>query len=453
MSLSGVRLRQLRSHYVTILKLGGPILVGQLGMIVVGFADSAMVGHYSTDALASASFVNNIFNIAILMCMGFSLGLTPLIGSLFTRNEDDDIGVTLREGLKLNLVYSLLLTAVMTVVYFNLHNLGQPEHLLPLIRPYFLIYLAGILPIAFFQVFAQCAYAVNSTKMPMWIILSANVVNIIGNYILIYGNLGAPELGLTGAGIATFIARVLCPVAIYVIFRRAKRFKGYLHGFFNLKGSRKLRKKIFVTSLPVSLQLGFETGSFSLAAIMAGWLGGLQLASFQILFTIGMLGFCVYYSFGSAISVVVANAAGEGSHLKMRQMAMAGYHIILAFAFLACLVFYFLGSTLISIFTTDPAVVAMTVGCIFPLILYQLSDATQITFANALRGTSNVMPMLLTSFVSYIVIGVPATYLFAFTFNGDLFGIVLSFTVSLCAAAFLYFYFFMKTTRGDHKKE
>lgn len=415
-------------------------------MIVVGFADNAMVGRYSTDALASASFVNNVFNIAMLMCMGFTYGLTPLIGALFTSGQNDKIGATLRDGVRLNIIYALVLTALMAIVYLNLDNLGQPEHLLPLIRPYFLLYLAGVLPVALFQTFAQWAYAVNSTKMPMWIILAANVVNVAGNYLLIYGQCGLPEMGLTGAGLSTLLARVLCPVVIYIIFRRVSRYRVYHKGFDHPHYEPGRRRRIFMTSLPVSLQLGFETGSFSCAAIMAGWLGHNELAAFQVLLIIGTLGFCVYYSIGTAISVTVANAAGKGDRAGMRRMAVAGYHLILMFALLASLIFCFMGSGLISIFTDDPTVVMLALGCIPPLILYQIADATQISFSNALRGTSNVMPMLVTAFVSYIIIGLPATYLLTFTAGGGLTGMYLSFSVSLAVAAVMYLYAFMRTT-------
>lgn len=434
-------------NYLRILRLGLPILVGQLGMIVVGFADNSMVGHYSTDALASASFVNNVFNIAILMCIGFTYGLTPLIGALYATRSDDSIGTTLRVGLRLNVFFALVVTAVMTVLYFNVGHLGQPEHLLPLIRPYFVIYLAGILPIAIFNAFAQWAYAINSTRMPMWIILAANMLNIGGNYILIFGHLGFPEMGLTGAGISTLVSRWVCPAAIAAIFLRGRRYRRYHFGFFHSRSERGLAGKIFRTSFPISLQMGLETGSFSVAAMMSGWLGHLQLASFQIIVIVGSLGFCVYYSMSAAVSVLVANAAGVSDTRRMRRVAFAGYHLLLFLAVVASAVFVCFGRGLIGIFTDDPDVVTMTMSLIFPLVLYQLCDATQINFASSLRGTANVMPMLWIAFFSYVIVGVPLTYLLGFTFGMGIYGIVLSFSGSLFCAAFLFLYFFLRTTR------
>ena len=160
-----------RENYAAIIKLGLPILVGQLGMIVVAFADNIMVGRYSTAALASASFVNNVFNVATFAVLGFTYGLTPLIGALFSQKRSDTIGGMIRNGLLLNLLFALLVTLVMWVLWLNVDRLGQPGELLPLIRPYYLIVLAGIVPVAIFNVFAQWLFAINRTALPMWIIL------------------------------------------------------------------------------------------------------------------------------------------------------------------------------------------------------------------------------------------------------------------------------------------
>ncbi len=433
-------------RYMNIIRLGAPILVGQLGMIVVGFADTTMVGRYSTDALASASFVNNLFNVAIFACIGLTYGITPLCGALFGRNRHAEIGAMLRTALPFNIAVAIGIMGIMTAIYFNLHKLGQPEQLLPLIRPYFLLYLAGVIPIAVFNVFAQWAYSINRTLMPMWLILAANAINVAGNWLLIYGNLGCPELGLTGAGIATLASRFIAPAGIVAIFFLKRCYAEYSTGFRKAKITRENLRKINATSWPVSLQMTFESGSFSAAAVMAGWLGAIELASFQVLIILGSLGFCVYYSMASAISVLVSNASGRSDHAEMRHIAFSGYHILLLLAAIASMLFIFAGHPLIEIFTRDPLVVACAMTLIYPMVLYQLGDATQICFANALRGTSHVMPMLWIAFVSYVVVGLPATYLLGFTAGMGIIGIVLSFSVSLFLAGGLFVYFFMRAT-------
>ena len=127
------------SDYKSIIRLGLPILIGQLGMIVVGFADNIMLGRYSTEALASASFVNNMFNVAIFACMGFTYGLTPIVATLFSRGEHREIGSNVRVGLIFNILFASIVTVIMSIIYCNIERMGQPDELVPLIKPYFLI--------------------------------------------------------------------------------------------------------------------------------------------------------------------------------------------------------------------------------------------------------------------------------------------------------------------------
>lgn len=437
-------------YYKSIAKLGFPILVGQAGMIIVGFADNVMVGRYSTDALASASFVNGMFNWAIFCCVGFTYGVLPLAGALFGRNDGDaeqSIGRLMRNAVAINMIFAIALMAIMTALYFNLHRLGQPEELLPLIRPYYLLGLCGMIPVSLFNVFAQWSYSIKNTTMPMWIILVSNAINIFGNYALIYGKFGFPELGLTGAGISTLLARAVCPLAIMCAFFVFRKYRGYRLGCMQSELSRENIKTLWLTSLPISLQMAFESGSFSIAAVMSGWLGAIELAAFQIIVIVGTLGFVLYYAIGSAIAVLVSNEAGKSDAHAMRQAGWCGYHAMLVMAAISTAIFILCARELIGWFTEDAAVLAATMALIVPLALYQLGDATQITFANALRGTSHVMPMLWIAFVSYMVIGVPSTYLLGFTFGLGLYGIILSFSVSLFLAGGLFLLFFLRATR------
>lgn len=441
------------SIYLRIIRLGLPILIGQIGMIIVGFADTKMVGLYSTEALASASFVNNLFNVCIFACIGFTYGLTPLIGALFSQQRNKAIGMMLRNGLLLNILFALGITGIMTLVYFNLHHMGQPVELLPLIRPYFIIYLAGVVPVSIFNVFAQWAYAINRTRMPMWIILSANGLNILGNWLLIYGHWGCPELGLTGAGLSTLIARVFCPVVIIIVFFCRKEYREYKLGFSEGSISGRCLGQVSRTSWPVALQMTFESGSFSGAAIMAGWIDAISLAAFQVTVILGTLGFCVYYSMAAAVSVLVSNAAGVGDTRGMRRTAFVGYRILLTLATLSSVIFVVFGPQLLRQFTDDPAVLAAGLSLIVPLVIYQYGDATQINFANALRGTSQVMPMIWIAFVSYVIIGLPATYILAFPAGLGIYGIVLSFSVSLFIAAALFMIYFLRASRPQISPE
>lgn len=421
-------------------------MVSQVGLILVMFADNIMIGRYSTPALASVSFVNNLFNMANMFVMGFSYGVTPIVGYLYARKEYAGVGATVRNALRVNICFALFVSAVMFIIYLNLNSFDLPQHLLPIIRPYYLITIAGLVPIAVFNVFAQWSYGVNNSRTPMWILLCANALNVGGNYLLIYGNFGFPELGLTGAGISTLTARLICPAAIMVFFFRRKVSREYAEGFRASTVTAAQQKKVFRTSFPVALQLGLESGSFSFAAVVTGMLGEIPLASYQVIVIVGTLGFCIYYSLGSAVSVLIANAKGSGNPAMMRLIAWKGYHIMLLLALCASMAFIFAGKHLIALITPDPEVIALTLTLLFPLVLYQLGDATQINFANALRGTGNVIPMVWIAFISYFVVGAPSTWLLAFNAGMGIYGVILSFSVSLFLAGALFLAYFLRSS-------
>ena len=159
-----------REEYVTLTKLGFPVMLTQLGVIVMSFADTMMVGAYGVEELASSAFVNSLFIIPMVMLSGLAAGITPLVGALFTRGDSHGMGRIARAGLQINAVVSLAFTAIMAVLYFYLDKFGQPEELLPIIRPYYLTLLTTLLPAALFNALAQTSNGVTDTKTPMWFI-------------------------------------------------------------------------------------------------------------------------------------------------------------------------------------------------------------------------------------------------------------------------------------------
>lgn len=435
------------SRCLVILRLALPVTIAQLGFIAVSFADNIMLGRYSTDSLAASSFVVNLFNVVFLGIIGFSYGLTPLIGALFGRGENQSIGVTLRAGIIANLAVSVLASAVMAAVYYYVADMGQPDELIPLIRPFFLIYLSTLIPAAIFNTFTQWSYAIRNTSMPMWILLGCFSINIVGNYALIYGHFGCREMGLTGAGLSTLAARIVGVIIIIAVFFMRKKYAIYRTGLLHGRLPGGILKDVFNTSWPVALQMSFETGAFSICAVFAGWLGTVSLASFQVILVIGTLGFCIYYSIGTAISVLTANEMGRGLSVSCRRPAFDGYIVMIAAMIVSCLIFIVFSRQLIGLFTDDDRVISMATSLLFPLVLYQLGDATQITFANALRGTLCVRPMMWISLISYVIIGLPCSWLLAFPASLGVYGIELSFSVSLFIAAALYLFTFLKATR------
>ena len=438
----------LTAEYKALWRLGLPVLVTQAGIIIVSFADTIMVGAYGTAELAAAAFVNSIFMIAVVCQIGFAAGMTPLIGSLYGQGDKAEAGATLRAGLVVNSCTSLAFTAIMGVMYFFLDYFGQPAELMPLIKSYYLIILCTLLPMAVFNCCQQTANGTTDTATPMWMILMSNVINIVGNYMLIYGKWGAPELGLVGAGIATAVARLAAAVGILAVFFSTRRYRDYVA---NLGYRRELagrrRWRVWVTSYPIMIQSGIECSMWAFGAIVCGWFGKIQLAAYQVVNTIGQLGFMIYMSFGVALSVRVANFSGQGNMDRARLCTRAALHMILALATVASAVFIIGGANLIHIFTPDGTVIASALTLVLPLVLYQYCDAAQLTYANALRGISVVKPLAWASIISYIVIGTPCLLLLARTLGLGNVGVYYSFCIALAAAALFLFLAYRRAMR------
>lgn len=422
-------------------------MIGQLGMIVLSFADTLMIGRHGTAELGAASFVNSMFNLAIIFATGFSYGLTPLVGSLFGQGDQRGVGRMLKNSLLANLLLAALIVLVMTVLYANLHRLGQPEELLPLMRPYFMVLLISMPFVLLFNAFKQFADGITDTRLPMWILLGGNVLNIVGNYLLIYGKLGLPELGLLGAGIATLAARILMVVVFAFVFFCTKRYRPYRDVFPSERLNRSDLVRLNQLGWPVALQMGMETASFSLSAIMVGWLGTTALAAHQVMVTVGQLGYMIYYGMGAAVAVRVSYFHGQADTANVRRAAFAGFRLIMVLALVACLFIFLLRHQLGGWFSDSQAVGLMVAQLVIPFILYQFGDGLQTNFANALRGIADVKPMMYIAFVAYFLISLPAGYLFGFTLHGGLVGIWMAFPFGLTSAGVLYYARFVRSTK------
>ena len=436
------------THYKELFRLGLPIIIGQIGIIFVSFADTLMVGRHGTDDLGAASFVNNMFNLAIIFATGFSYGLTPIVGKLFGSNQKREIGTTLKNALLANSAIALLLIAVMGVLYLNIGNLGQPEELLGLMRPYYLVLLMTMPFIMLFNAFKQFADGITDTKTPMWILLTGNVLNIAGNYMLIFGKCGMPELGLLGAGIATLLSRMAMLAIFMFIFFRSKRYRSYAQGFMHGKVTMREQKELFGIGTPVALQMGMETASFSLATIMVGWIGTTALAAHQIMCTVGQLGFMMYYGMAAAVAVKVSNYSSNSDLPNIRRSANAGFHLILVMALIASLLIYLTRDEVGGIFTDNSEVALLVAQLAVPFILYQFGDGLQCNFSNALRGIADVKPVMLYAFIAYFIISLPAGYLFGFVFGWGLPGVWMSFPFGLTSAGIMFYLRFRSKVKG-----
>lgn len=436
-----------KPHYKALLYLGLPIVIGQIGMIIIGFADTLMIGHHSTEELSAASFVNNVFNLVIIFGTGFSYGLTPIVGRLFGNKELVVAGRVLKNSLLANFLVAILLTIIMTILYLNVENLGQPEELMPLIKPYYLTLLASLIFVMLFNGFKQFADGVTDTRVAMWILLCGNVVHVASNYMLINGKLGFPELGLFGAGISTLFVRIMMFASFVFIFFFTKRYNQYRAGFRRSV----LNKPDFIhlnkLGWPIALQMGMETASFSLSAIMIGWLGTIALATHQIMVTISTVSFMMFYGMGAAIAVRVSNYKGINDVQNIRYSAFAGAHIIAVMSIITSSFVFLFRHHLGGWFTDNTEVSMMVVTLVYLLLLYQFVDGMQIAFANALRGIADVKAVMLIAFVSYFIIALPIGYICGFVLRWGVPGVWMTFPSGLSCAAILMFIRFQKQTK------
>ena len=424
------------------MKLGLPIIIGQLGIIILSFADTMMVGRCGTAELAAASFVNNMFNLVIVFSTGFSYGLTPVVGNHFGRGDSVSVGRVLKNALAVNAVAAAVLMLIMYALYLNVHRLGQPSELLPLIRPYYIVLLISLLPVLLFNAFKQFADGITDTVTPMCVLLGGNALNIFLNWVLIYGKLGAPAMGLMGAGIATLTSRILMLLAFAAVFYSVKRYSPYVQGFRQARINREDFGLLNRMGMPVGLQMGMETASFSLSTIMVGWLGTVALAAHQVMLTVGQLGFMMYYGMAAAVAVMASNQHGQKNLHAVRTTVSAGFRIILAMAALVSIPLLIFRSSLGFMFTDSAEVAAMVSSLVIPFVIYQFGDGLQCNYSNALRGISDVKMVSLYAFIAYFLISLPSAYIFGFVLDWGLTGIWLSFPLGLTTAGLLFYFRF-----------
>ena len=421
------------------MRIGVPIMMGQMSFIVMGLADTLMVGHYGTNELAAAGFVNNIVALLIVGGMGFSYGLTPVVGALLGEGREHDIAGKLRNGLFACSGIGLLMTLVAGLLLLVLPWFGLPQELLPLIRPYLFLLLLSLLPMMAFNAYKQFSDGIQDTSMPMWIMLIANILNIFGNWLLIFGHWGLPEMGLLGAGLATLLSRLLQLVLMAGVFHLTKHYRFYRDDFHKTSITKADQRELHRMGWPVALQLGMETASFSFSAIYVGWLGATALAAHQIMITISQLFFMLYYGLSAAVAVQVSYYRGSGEVEQTRKVAAAGLHLCWFIALLEGLPLFLLRDKVGLLFTGNTEVVCLVAMMTIPFLLFQIGDALQCTYANSLRGMARVKPMIWIAFVAYIVISLPLGYIFGFICGWGLVGVWMAFPFGLTSAGLLYY--------------
>lgn len=431
-------------HYKALYSLGIPIVLGQIGNVVLGFADTLMIGHHSKEELAAAGFINTMFMLVVLFSVGFSYGLTPLVGNRFGRGEHKEIGSMVRNSLAATTVLSVFLLVVALLFYAFLDRMRQPVELLGYMRSYLMVNIVSIPFLCWFNTFKQFFDGITATRQPMYVILGGNVLNIIGNYILIYGKLGMPELGILGAGLSTMFSRMVMCAALMLMFFCRKRYRAYREGFLSGRVNRKDFIRLNAMGLPVAMQLGMETAAFSLAAVFVGWIGVTALAAHQITLTVSSLLYMVHSGMGAAVAVRVSYFYGQGDVKAVRTTARAGLHVILFNAVWLSLPVFLLRNDFSYWFNGSRDVALLVSQTVIPLMFYQFGDGLQYNYANSLRGISCVKPMVWIAFFSYFIVSLPLSWLLGIHLGFGLPGVWSAFPVCLLCAGVLYRWQFYK---------
>lgn len=434
-------------EYKALLKLGIPITIGQLGLTLQNLADNIMVGRHSTQELAAAGLVNNLFILAILLTLGYSVGAVSQIGALYSQKRKERIVSILKSSILADSLQGLLIVLALIGLYVALPYMGQPDELVPLMRPYLVIQIASLPFMAVSNAFKQTTDSINDTAVSMTIMLIGNVWNIFFNWVLIFGHFGAPEMGIIGAAWATFSSRVVIFILSVLVFFVRPKYKQYTQYWHTAKLNRKDVFLLNRLGWPIAIQMGMETASFSLVAILIGWLGTNNLAAHQVMLNLANAIFMFYVGISNAVSIRVSNYNGLNSMQGVRHAAFAGYHIILALGIVLSIIAFSFRHDVSLLFTDNEEVANIVAVLAFPLVLYQFGDGMQCTFANALRGLGDVKKLMWYSFLAYIVISLPLSYIFGITLHWGTFGIWMGFPFGLTAAAILYLKRFLKMTK------
>lgn len=436
----GIRSKNMYMNKVReILKIGVPIMLGQACVIILAFADNIMIGWHSVNELAASSFVNNVMNFFILTELGFASGMTPIIGAFHGNGNVKGVGTTVRNGLLVNGIIGLIGLVLLAVIYLFIDSFGQEPELLPLIRPYFVIVGISIIFALGFNVLKQFTDGICKPVVSMLFLMGGNVLNIFGNWVLIYGKLGCPELGLMGAGLSTLISRILMLLCFVLYIFKSEQFKAYAQAIKEALFSRVKMRHIFNMGYPVAIQMGLEASTFSFSAIMVGWISVTALAAHQVAITISQLFFLMMQGLSFALSILVSNCYGIKDYAGIHAYVKRGILMIFGTSLSLSILLYIFRYPAVGMFTDSPEVAEIAVVLFYVLFAYQIGDGIQLCFANVLRGLQDVKPIMYAAFVSYYLIAIPVAYVLGFKAGLGAVGVWLGFPIGLTLAG-LFFY-------------
>lgn len=421
--------------------LAVPVMLTQLGQILTMVADNLMVGRYGGDdptPLAAVSFGSAMSFLFFIASIGVAMGMTPLIGELYVQGDRRRSSALLRNGIVFYVILGVLASALQWAATPLLHHMGQPEEVVRMAVPYYRMMYLGMPFVMLFFAFKQFLEGVGNTRAELAATIVANTANVMFNWILIYGHLGAPELGAEGAGLATLLARALGAALIAGYFISRKRYRIYLEGMLRLRDySLHHVRQLLRMGLPISAQMFLESSAFVGSGIMMGWFGKETLSANQIAFTIGNCAFMIVMSIGAATTIRVSHCYGMRDTGQLAMAVKASYHLVLVWNAAAALLFISLRNVIPTFFTDNAEVMSITSTLLIFVSLYQLSDGLQNVSVGVLRGIQDVKVIMPIAAVAYWLLNLPVGYLLGFTLGIGPAGLYIGFFFGLSAAAVL----------------
>jgi MATE family multidrug resistance protein len=435
-----------RPYFIKTLQLSYPIVIGQLGIVLMGVADIVMIGKLDAVNLAAASLANSVFFLIAILGIGTLTAVSPLVAKSKAEGHNNECAILFRQGMWSALILSVFIGIVLFVLAENLEWFGQTERVTLLTKNYLHILNAGVLPMLIFMAVKQFSDGLGITKPSAVITMIALLLNVFLNWVLIYGKFGMPELGLFGAGVATSFSRLVMAVMMYLYVR----FNQMYQHFHHLKQHDHdiiWLKKIFQIGLPSGFQYFFEVGAFAFAAIMIGWIGEYELAAHQVAINIASVTYMIATGLSAGGSIAVGDALGRRNRQDIIRSGYAAVILATAFMGVCAIVFSLFNQWIVALYINDLHVAEMATGLLIIAAFFQLSDGIQCVGLGILRGIGDTKIPTVITIIAYWVIGIPIGYYLGFKTGLSLYGIWISLSIGLSFSAVLLSFRFKKRSR------
>lgn len=426
-----------KTDYRTNLKLAAPIMIGQLGTVVVYIADNVMVGALGAEALAAVSLSIAVFSVFMIFGMGISFALPPVVAEADGSGDDREISKYFKHSLILNTVYAIIAIIILELCLPLLYNIGQTPAVVDLAIPYLRLSAYSLLPFMLFQSLRTFSDGKSETMPPMIAMIIGNALNILLNYILIFGKWGAPELGVYGAALASLISRVVMMVSLFILVRYWKNLWHYIRSAQYRNYQWTTFKKLLNLGVPTSLQMLFEIMAFSGSTIIMGVISAQAQAAHQIALNLVSTTYVICLGLSLATTIRVGNQLGKGDIPALRNAGFSSIIQAIVFMAISGVFFILMRFFLPSLYIDDISVINLSAGLLILAAIFQIPDGVQAISIGALRGMQDITYPTVVTFVAYVLVGLPLAWIMAFNFNWGPQGVWIGLLAGLSVAALL----------------